>query len=265
MTGNCIQCIENAHTLNVSTISVSPFSDSQIFSGSRDYSVKAWDTSSGTCTIELKEPRNIVTTLQASPTSPNVLYQGAEDLCVRVWDLRESSLRPTIHLAGYIYFPTCMDVALDGWTVATGCKGFDRVGCEVRVWDVRRPARPLCDLRGHAQDVTACQFLDGLPAKGLLSASKDGCLMAWSAEGGEGDAAVWTRAALHSLSRCITSLATLPRGGSGDEAEAEAVGQAVLACRDGSLHVFSLPPVAGDFALLLSTPEFAELVTEEKP
>lgn len=114
----------------------------------------------------------------------SLILQGSEDLFVRIWDIRDSSGRPATVLSGYIYFPVCMDMNVDGYTLATGCKGFDNIGCEVKLWDLRVPSASFRDLRAHGQDVTCCQFLsnkdNGQQQQFLLSASKDGSLIAWA-------------------------------------------------------------------------------------
>lgn len=155
------------------------FNSSIIYTGSRDYSVKAWDVESGTCTATYSTPRNIVTTLQSSPTDANLLYQGSEDLFVRVWDVRSpANHAPAQVISGYVYFPVSMDVRQDGQVLATGTKGFDSVGCSVKVWDLRNITQPLADFAGHSQDVVGCRF-SVEDSDVILSTSKDGSIRAW--------------------------------------------------------------------------------------
>lgn len=101
-----------------------------------------------------------------------------------------SSKYPALHITGFVYFPTCMALSrqqADGscWLLATGCKGFDGVGCDVKVFDIRKApqsatgceARPVVvELPGHRQDVTGCQFLSDTI---VLSASRDGTVCTW--------------------------------------------------------------------------------------
>lgn len=174
--GECVSEISECHSLNVSSIAVNK-DETYIFSGSRDYSVKCWDTAKSKCIHEYSAPRNIVTSLELHPKDENLIFQGSEDLCVRVWDFRSRSKLPSIHLTGYVYFPLCLSMHSSGYMMATGCKGFDGVGCDVKLWDIRKPNRILTEFTGHTHDVTGCKFTsDG---KYLVSCSKDGSIIAW--------------------------------------------------------------------------------------
>jgi WD40 repeat protein len=173
----CSATLPSAHELNITGVASNPTDPGVIFSGSRDYSVKSWDLEIGALRTSYSSPRNIVTTLACCPAQPHSLYQGSEDLFVRVWDTRSSShSAPAQMVGGYVYFPVSMDVHPGGVLLATGCKGFDSVGCTVKVWDLRSTAKPLFDFAGHSQDVVGCRFSRDL----LLSASKDGSLCAWN-------------------------------------------------------------------------------------
>lgn len=171
------QTIADTHSLNVTSIAAHPSNAGTIFTGSRDYSVKGWDIETALCKCEYKAERNIVTVMEFDPVDPNLLYQGSEDLSVRVWDIRQSSQQPAFHMTGYVYFPLCMDIHKDGFMMATGCRGFNFVGCEVKLWDLRNTSKFLSEFKGHGQDVNSCKFLHD--DKVLLSASKDGSVIAW--------------------------------------------------------------------------------------
>lgn len=103
-------------------------------------------------------------------------------MCVRGWDVRQSSKQPSLHLTGFQYFPLCLGVDDSQPLLAAGCKGFNGVGCDVKVWDVRyfRPGKFLKEMSGHQQDVTCCSFLPKSPSPMLLSGSRDSTLKAWS-------------------------------------------------------------------------------------
>jgi WD40 repeat protein len=109
------------------------------------------------------------------------LFQGSEDLCIRVWDTRQSSLvtQPAMHITGYVYFPLCLDFHADGNLFATGSKGFNSVGCEVKLWDIRKVVAPISEFHGHSQDVTGCKFNNKFDDV-LTSCSKDGSIFLWN-------------------------------------------------------------------------------------
>lgn len=140
-----------------------------ICSGSRDYSIKIWDVSTGELIREYSCPRNIVTCVIwpsfhdniTSPLDGNIVLQGSEDLCIRGWDVRQSSKQPSIHLTGFQYFPLCINIDPLQPLLAAGCKGFNGVGCDIKIWDIRyfKPGKFLYELPEHQQDVTSCQFL----------------------------------------------------------------------------------------------------------
>ena len=114
-----------------------------------------------------------------------ICFQGSEDLCLRVWDTRLSSHQPAMHITGYVYFPLCISICPgnENSYVATGCKGFNSVGCTVKVWDIRSShSTLLVECSGHEHDVNSCQFFS---ASELLSASKDGTMRLWNIQGNE--------------------------------------------------------------------------------
>jgi len=178
-TASPLQTIAKSHELNVSAVAVQ-HGGSKVFTGSRDYHVKGWDIATGKCSSTFSCPRNIVTALEfdATSASDHLLYQGSEDLCVRVWDARSSiASTPTTHITGFVYFPLCIAMHTNGTTMATGCKGFNAVGCEVKLWDLRKVNKPIIEFTGHTQDVTACKF--SCCGSMLLSVSKDGSVCSW--------------------------------------------------------------------------------------
>lgn len=112
--------------------------------------------------------------------------QGSEDLCVRGWDARQAVKSiPSLHLTGFIYFPTCLSLSRDGNLLAAGCKGFNGVGCDIKVWDLRflKQAEFLHELRGHHQDVTSCKFFD--EDSSIISSSRDGTVRTWTVSSSE--------------------------------------------------------------------------------
>lgn len=173
-TGSELQKIAQTHALNPSAVVAQ---NNRVYTGSRDYSVKGWDVETGKCITSYSCPRNIVTAIELD-NDGNLLYQASEDLCVRVWDTRTSaSSVPAVHMTDFVYFPLSIDKHPTNNTLATGCKGFDASGCQVKLWDLRSTSKPVVEFLGHTQDVTACKFsLDGTL---LVSVSKDGCIFSW--------------------------------------------------------------------------------------
>ena len=196
-TGICKQSIDSAHTLNISSIAVN-YDGSSVITGSRDYSVKVWDAETLQTTSEFKQPRNVVTCLSVDrTTASDLIYQGSEDLCVRVWDMRESQGqgqgqghggKPAQVLGGYVYFPVSMDISSGGGGhyLATGCKGFDGLGSDVKIWDLRHVGKgPMHSVNGHSMDVTGVKFITSQESECILSCSKDGTAMVTRASDGK--------------------------------------------------------------------------------
>lgn len=237
-TGAALQTIEKTHELNVSALAVigpgGEGAGAAVFTGSRDYHVKRWDVTTGACMASFSCPRNIVTALEpaaaSSTSTAALLFQSSEDLCVRGWDPRAASASvPALHLTGFVYFPLCLAAHPDGHTLATGCKGFNSVGCDVKLWDVRSAAQPLAVLPGHSQDVTGVRFSpDGAT---LVSACKGGHVHAWS-----------TAAATAPQSSSVGPLHSLDPTGRSFSALALARGGAAFAlgAHDGSVSLLEL-------------------------
>lgn len=232
----CTLDIPNAHELNIVGLAISNFDQATVYSGSRDYAVKAWDVESGACKATYSAPRNIVTTLQCSPTDTNLLYQGSEDLFVRVWDVRSpSNHAPAQVISGYVYFPVSMDVRGDGQVLATGTKGFDSVGCSVKTWDLRNTAQPLADFTGHSQDVVGCKFSAEDPEV-IVSTSKDGSVRAWNTNATSADQR--SVACYPHTGKLVSCLAVPPKSGDSGSVGASMV----LGANDGSLTFASFAP-----------------------
>lgn len=158
------------------------------FTGARDGHVKGWDLETHQCTADFTCPNNSVTSMVFS--DPNTVVQCAEDLCLRGWDTRSGyhSTTPSFQIDGFSNAPLCLAVSSNGLTspsagghlLAVGCKGFQGVGCEVKLWDLRHVKNPLVSQKKHEQDVTSCAFsADG---KYLFSVSKDGSMYVWDAQ-----------------------------------------------------------------------------------
>lgn len=138
----CTRTIDNAHSLNISAIDIGK-DDLNIYSGSRDCSVKVWDSETGVCKSEFTASRNIVTSLKYERARNGQLFQGSEDLCVRVWDTKSNSRQPCMHITAFVYFPTCLDIQSGGNYLATGSFIQIRTHCYSSRLSLSLSRRPL--------------------------------------------------------------------------------------------------------------------------
>ena len=169
---------------------------------------------------QFRAPRNIVTCLEFDPLNGNHLYQGSEDLQVRLWDVRAPSGQPAETFAGYVYFPLCIDV--QEYCMVTGTKGFDAIGCELKVWDTRQAGHGFVhSIQAHSQDVTDCVFVG--PGK-VLTVSKDGGIGVWGTSGGV------KTAGYRDIDRIYTSAVLMEEVSSND------LPSITIGCLDGSAH-----------------------------
>ena len=137
--------------------------------------MRIYDITTGQLTQTYSAPRNIVTALEYSEDC-RLLHQASEDLCVRVWDTRQSKNSPSVHIKSFVYFPTCLKISPSQYMFATGCKGFDGTGCEIKLFDLRMPSTVVAEFRGHQHDVTGVAFMSSY----IASVSRDGTFRLWS-------------------------------------------------------------------------------------
>ena len=155
-------------------------------------------------------------------------------------------------------------MAPDGFHVVTASKGFNGVGCEARLWDLRGPAAPVQvaaaaapaaggwggqapaavrQFAGHSQDAAACVFLPpSNRGRGLTfaTASKDASVRVWDAASGQALCA-------HTEVGCgaYTSLAVVP------PAPGAAGGPRLAAGCSGGVFVYAIDAAAGKLTTLL--------------
>ena len=178
------------HSLTVTDVS-SNEDGSVVVTGGRDYNVKFFDAATFQCISTNKISRNLVTCLDwFKAKGSNQVCQGSEDLRLRVWDIRDSEASCSIEFGRYLYFPLCADTSKCGNFIATSSKGFDGIGCEGRIWDVRSPNEPLHQLHGHQQDAVSCVYLNmdlvnNVNSPLLATCSKDETIRIWNCTTGE--------------------------------------------------------------------------------
>lgn len=199
-----------------------------------------WDKETLKDTITYQAQHNVVTSVLCDQNNQHIIYQGSEDLCVKLWDVRsrhhQSSLR------NYVYFPLCIDQnttkdsssgSSDGSTghfLVTGSKGYNSVGCGVRLWDLRMTSQFLFDKNGsHSQDVISVKFFDS--NRLILSVSLDGSLAVWNLSGQK---IFYTQTAYRQFSCCsLLREEHVPKRN-------QNVLYFSLSCMDSSLHFFRL-------------------------
>jgi WD40 repeat protein len=242
-------------------------------SGSRDYSLKMWDISSFQCVNEYKQSRNIITSITSTVDYPNVIFQSSEDLSVKLWDFRHPGYHlPTVCISGFVYFALNMDVQSsdtvvggNGNYLATGCKGFNSVGCNVFVFDLRKlPSTqslseaadysyhnnfiysngPELDFSGHSQDVTCCKF-SRISTSHLYSCSKDGSVFIWNIL--EKSQVSYRFPKKYITAMSFIDAKFIPHGGN------SRVEYFTLGCMDGSLVVMSYDFNKQTFLIVKST------------
>ena len=263
--GNCIQTFPNCHDLNITALDVS-LNSNQVASGSRDYFVKVWDVSIGKCLSKFSAKRNVVTCIKYSCDS-NMIYQGSEDLCIRGWDVRsaEDSNIPTQYVSGYVYFPTCINIHnAYPHIIASGCKGFNGIGCEVKLHDIRSTLKPIIEWSGHTHDVTDCCYACcGIESDTqrdnmhpdlnniLITCSKDGSIALW-------DVLLLKRVGwVSGLSRHFTSIKVIRRDIINSVTNmAAALGAFVIGAYDGSLSFCAI-----EYSNLSSSDELPFMMT----
>jgi len=99
-------------------------------SGSRDKTIKIWETATGLCIMTLIGHDNWVRGLQFSPDGKH-LVSVSDDKSMRVWDLKQGRAIKTINDA-HSHFVSCIDFSTNKPYVVTG--GVDDV---VKIWSCK--------------------------------------------------------------------------------------------------------------------------------
>ena len=141
----------------------------RLASGSKDTSVRLWDTVGTQAPIVLQQHTGWINALAFSPDG-SLLASGDTDTAVHVWDTASGTLLATFggHLSGIV----ALRFSPDGRTLASGS-----VDGTVRFWNIEtQEALPL-HITGHTESVKAVAFLeDGLR---LASVAFNGVITLW--------------------------------------------------------------------------------------
>jgi WD40 repeat protein len=156
------------------TVYASAFSPSgaQILSGSRDKTLKLWDTATGHLIRTFVGHSEPVVSVAFSPDGARVL-SGADDKTMKLWDAQTGQLLHSFGHSGWVY---SVAFSPDGKRVLSGSD--DKM---LTLWDAAS-GQLVRTYKGHSSTVTSVAFSrDG---SRILSGSKDGTLKLWDTTSG---------------------------------------------------------------------------------
>eukprot|EP01064_Diplonema_japonicum_P036143 TRINITY_DN8034_c0_g3_i2.p1 TRINITY_DN8034_c0_g3~~TRINITY_DN8034_c0_g3_i2.p1 ORF type:complete len:359 (+),score=43.30 TRINITY_DN8034_c0_g3_i2:36-1112(+) len=168
------------HTMAVANCCMNDSGD-RVVTGSRDNSMRLWNTETGDA-IKIKTvARNLVHCM--AWLQNDTVVQGGENLKLYLWDVRDDNLNQlTDAITGVPDQPVCMlkDTSSE-FSIFVGYKGFTAASAVVRQWDIRMQKEVL-KFTGHDKCLTdiACFSSDV-----LLSAAQDRSIIAWDRASGD--------------------------------------------------------------------------------
>jgi WD40 repeat protein/tRNA A-37 threonylcarbamoyl transferase component Bud32 len=161
------------HSESVSSVAISP-DGKWIVSGSRDSTVKVWDSSTGQELLTLRGHTGPVNGVAINPDGQRIV-SGSADRTVKVWDA--ASGKELLTLKGITHWVNCVAISPDGKRIVAGDDG-DRT---VKVWD-SSTGQLLLTLKGHSGSVSMAISPDG---KRIVSGSDDNTVKVWDAGTGQ--------------------------------------------------------------------------------
>jgi WD40 repeat protein len=123
----------SGHTMSVTSVASK---GSLIASGSRDQTTRLWDLETGKQVGMRKIERNVVTWV--GWRDENTMVLASEDLTLRIWDVRTKPFKPQSEVKVGTNFATNADILINEGKImlATGHRGFNNEGAEVKLWDL---------------------------------------------------------------------------------------------------------------------------------
>lgn len=143
-------------------------------SGSADWSMRLWDLNKLQELSKNVINWNVITSIKYCS---NLIIQTSEDLRLRIWDVRNGQMNVDVVTNIGDNFANCCD--LDGFSIVTGHRGFDGIGCEVKLWDLRKVNFPVLEMDGHVEAVQGVKFVKG----NIVTCGKDGKIFVFGADG----------------------------------------------------------------------------------
>jgi len=177
------------HELAVTSLTTNA-DNTLLATGGKDYRMKIFDVEKTTEICGEMINRNVITSLRWFPNEDSTILQTGEDLQMRIWDIRVDEIKADIVVPVGKNFAICNDISPDGNHIITGHRGFDGVGCGLKLWDRRNLSQCVNEFIGHNQSVETCLFgsvpFDDGRRDVVASVSKDASLRIFDIESGDG-------------------------------------------------------------------------------
>lgn len=177
--GKC--CVQEFQGHTMSVAGIASF-ESMLVSGSRDGTLKTWNTETGASMRTAHVNRNVITSLRAITRSDGgcqEFVQASEDKMLRVWDI--NTLQNVLQLPRQQYIHTSCDATNEGTVLLCGSNGLDGHGCSATLWDRRMAAKSM-EVLAHTHGVTDCKFLpktSAFPEQLFVTSSLDSTVKVW--------------------------------------------------------------------------------------
>lgn len=146
-------------------------------SGSRDQTTRLWDLETGKELGMRRIDRNVVTWVKwvKNANSGETFLECSEDLTLRLWDVRNKPFKPSIEVKVGSNFATNAQIleSDDKLLLATGHRGFNNEGAEIKLWDLTDFSATTVPLWTYTKHKFTPETVRFLTPDLLVSASKD--------------------------------------------------------------------------------------------